>query len=96
MFHWLKKKFLRKDLPLSEPKLLVWGVLQGPIEAREVQDPDYEDPAVMMVVKVSEGLKVFNAEFWFNDMIEAQVIVDHFKDSINPLELNMKEFERDR
>jgi hypothetical protein len=99
MLSWLRKKFSRaepKEAPKESSELLIWGVLHGPFSAKEIPDCEYPEETVMLVVKLSEGKKVFNAEFWFDNLDEAYVIINHFKDKIEPLKLNSKEFGHDR
>lgn len=69
-------------------KTLIWGIVQGPIYAQHIPDADFPDDAVMVVAKVSEGDEVFDAEFWFDSFEDACVMLDHFKGSINPIELD--------
>jgi hypothetical protein len=45
----------------------------------------------MLVLKVSRGEDVFDAEFWFDDFDEAYVLVKHFQTNLNPIVLNNKE-----
>ena len=87
MIGWLRRKFQKK------PKVLVWGIIEGPVRAEDIPDCDYEEGAVAMILKISVDQSVHNAEFWFNNLDEAYQIIQHFNKSIEPLELNMKEFE---
>jgi len=43
----------------------------------------------MLLCKAEYQGKVFDREFWFESFEEAQVVVDHFKKTITPLELNI-------
>jgi hypothetical protein len=45
----------------------------------------------MLVLKVSRGEDVFDAEFWFDDLDEAYVLVKHFQTNLYPIVLNNKE-----
>ena len=83
--------FKKKEVPaLSPEKLKIWGVLQGPYKREEVEDP-YVPKGLnfMLVCKVSYRDKVFDREFWFETLQEARVVVDHFKVSIEPMELKV-------
>lgn len=86
--NWLKKK-LTKEKP---PKVLIWGVLDGPVRAEDVVG-DNEEGTVGLILKISMNDEVKNVEFWFDTFDQAYEIVKHFHKSIEPLELNMKEFE---
>jgi hypothetical protein len=46
-----------------------------------------------MVLKVADNTHVFDAEFWFDHMDDAYAIVKHFQTSIEPINLNIKEYE---
>lgn len=91
MLKKIRTMFLKKDTPtLSPEKLKIWGVLQGPYKREEVEDP-YVPKGLnfMLVCKVSYRDKVFDREFWFETLQEARVVVDHFKVSIEPMELKV-------
>jgi len=88
MFNWLKKKFVKE-----KPKVLIWGILDGPVRAEDMNSGDYDEGTVGMILKISVDDEVKNAEFWFENFEQAYEIVKHFHKSIEPLELNMKEFE---
>ena len=94
MFDWLRR---RKKTPEGKPEgefpaTMVWGVLQGPILARDIPDCHMPEGAAMMVMKISRGKEVFDAEFWFNNFEEAYSLEKYFKDSFFPIELtNLKE-----
>lgn len=87
MLGWLKSRFQKK------PKVLVWGIMHGPIRGEDIPDFEGDEDSVAMVLKISVDQSVHNAEFWFNNLDEAYEIIKHFDHSIEPLELNMKEFE---
>lgn len=89
MIDWIKRLFKKPE----PPNLQIWGIIQGPVRAEDIPDCDYPDESVGMVLKVSNGKDVFDAEFWFDSLDEAYEIVRHFQTKIEPLELDMKEFE---
>jgi hypothetical protein len=91
VIEWIKGLFKKPP-----PNLQIWGIIEGPIRAEDVEDCDYPDGAVGMVLKVSRGKEVFDAEFWFNDLDEAYVIMRHFQTKIDPIILDMKDFEHVR
>ena len=94
MFNWLKK-FRR---PPPEPKrsnIKIWGVVEGPFFQRELPDQGYDDDAVMMIMKLEDDGDVFDAEVWMDDFDQASQIINHFKKSINPLEIEMGELSND-
>jgi hypothetical protein len=91
VIEWIKNLFKKPT-----PGLQIWGVIEGPILAEDVEDCDYPEGAVGMVLKVSHGKEVFDAEFWFDNLDEAYVIVRHFQTEINPIPLDMKDFEHVR
>lgn len=89
MLNWLRKKFSRKE---EEPsQTLLWGIVEGPFSAREIPDCGFPPDSTMLVLKVSRGEEVFDAEFWFNNFEEAYVLVKHFQTNLHPIVLNNKE-----
>lgn len=91
MLKKIRSLFKKKEVPtLSPEKFKIWGVLQGPYKREEVEDP-YVPKGLnfMLVCKVSYRDKVFDREFWFETLQEARVVVDHFKVSIEPMELKV-------
>lgn len=74
----------------SVEKLKIWGVLSGPYSREEVEDP-YVPKGLnfMLVCKVSYRDKVFDREFWFEDLKGANTVIDHFKISIEPMEMKV-------
>ncbi len=91
MFNWINKVIKRG--PPKEPTPYLWGVIAGPFLSEDLPEED-EAPEgmVMLVMKVSQGTKVFEAEFWFDHMDDAYKLVQHFNTSIAPIELNTQEF----
>lgn len=94
MFERLKKLFSPKK---ESPKLQIWCILEGPILAEDMPDDevpeDATDESAYMVLKISDGDRVFDAEFWFDDMDDAYEIVTHFGKSIDPINLNVGDYE---
>lgn len=87
MLKWLKN-LLKEPQEESDPKLMIWGVLEGPLYSQDVPESDFPDDSVMLVMKVSRGKEVFDAEFWFDTYDEAYALVKHFDSSIKPIEIN--------
>ena len=95
MFSWINKVLKRG--PPKELPIYLWGVVSGPFLSEELPDEDDNpDGLVMMVMKVSQGVDVFEAEFWFDDLKDAYKLVSHFHKTISPIELNMQEFSHDQ
>ena len=89
MLSWLRKKFSRKE---EEPsQTLLWGIVEGPFAAKEIPDCGFPPDSTMLVLKVSRGEEVFDAEFWFDNFDEAYVLVKHFQTHLYPIVLNNKE-----
>jgi hypothetical protein len=89
MLGWPRKKFSRKE---EEPEqTLLWGIVEGPFAAREIPDCGFPPDSTMLVLKVSRGEEVFDAEFWFDNFDEAYVLVKHFQTHLYPIVLNNKE-----
>jgi hypothetical protein len=89
MLNWLRKKFSRREKEPSQT--LLWGIVEGPIAAKDIPDCGFPPESTMLVLKVSRGEEVFDAEFWFDDFEEACVLVKHFQTNLNPIVLNNKE-----
>jgi hypothetical protein len=89
MLNWLRKKFSRKE---EKPEhTLLWGIVEGPFAAKEIPDCGFPPDSTMLVLKVSRGEEVFDAEFWFDNFDEAYVLVKHFQTHWYPIILNNKE-----
>jgi hypothetical protein len=88
---WIKNLF--KKPPRLTDKVKIWGVIEGPVLGADIPDCYFPDEAAGLILKVSNGKDVFEAEFWFDNLDEAYKIVRHFHSKIEPIELNMKEFE---
>jgi hypothetical protein len=89
MIAWLKNLFTQK----KSKKILIWGIVEGPIHVEDILDSPYEDGEVLMVLKVSLGKTVMIAEFVFDNLNEAYYIVKHFTHSIEPMEIDAEDFE---
>ena len=94
MFKWLKS-WLPKPKP--QPLFQIWCILEGPISVDDMPEDEIPetatDTSVFMVLKVADNSHVFDAEFWFDHMDDAYAIVKHFQTSIEPINLNIKEYE---
>lgn len=95
MIDFLRKLFNRpKKVQEAEPQgFRIWGVLRGPTFSHEIPDSGFPEGSVMMVLKVEEDGEVFDAEFWFDNLSDAEEITKHFKDSINPINVNFKDLQ---
>jgi hypothetical protein len=97
MFEWMKRLFSK---PKEEPKLQIWCILHGPISVDDMPEEEIPegatDRSAYMVLKIAADDRVFDAEFWFDDMDDAYEIVKHFSTNIEPLTLNTKEYEHVR
>lgn len=87
MIKWLKKKFQKKR------KFLIWGIIEGPIRSEDIPDSPYGPGSVLMIMRFSDGSKVGDAEFWFDSFDDAYKIVKHFHYSIEPIQMNAKDFD---
>lgn len=91
MIGWIKKLFTKPTPPI---KAYIWGVVQGPVRAEDIPGCDFDDDCVMMILKVSVGERVFDAEFWFDGLDSAYPIVSHFHKDMRPIPLDSQEYER--
>lgn len=81
MIGWLKKLFKKEE---QEDPILIWGILSS--------EDHYED-GFFMVLRISQSGRVYDARFWFNERADAKHIIEHFQETMKPLELDMKEYE---
>jgi hypothetical protein len=93
MFNWIRNLFKREDKYKTE----IWSVIKGPIFASDLSDEelgdlDVAETAVRLDLKIAMGGEVFDIEAWFDDYENAKPIVDHFRKSIEPLPLNLKDY----
>lgn len=102
MFNWLKKWAIDVfDLQMIDPipsnDAQIWSIVEG---AKRAEDLDYDeldgldvhDSAVRLILKIAVGSDVFDIEAWFENYGEAKHIIDHFNKSIEPLPMNLGEF----
>lgn len=90
LINLFKKKTPETQHYLQKEKLKIWHILSGPYSREEVEDPYVPDGLnYMLLCKAEYQGKVFDREFWFESFEEAQVVVNHFKSSIEPMELNI-------
>lgn len=92
MFQWLKDKF-SKEKKKPELTLHIWSVVRGPVYAEDLPLDEEPEGAVMLLLKVAQDNEVFDAEFWFEEVGDAQKILKHFERSILPLEISMGDYE---
>ena len=88
MISWIKKLFFKKEEKAQVEKTLLWGIVDGPIASKDIPDCNFPPEYVMMVLKISRGEEVFDAECWFPSLDDAYVLMKHFKSSVEPIELN--------
>jgi len=93
MFNWLRNLFKKED----DYKTEIWSIIKGPIFAEDLSDEelgdlDVAETAVRLDLKIAMGDEVFDIEAWFDDYENAKPIVDHFRKSIEPLPLNLKDY----
>jgi hypothetical protein len=79
MFNWFRKK--------KPNKVIVWDVIEGPIHADEIEDPGGE---YLNICRVEVDGKVHQANFWFDTEDAAYIMINHFKQSIEPLEMEIE------
>lgn len=98
MFSWLRKLFAK---PQATTEAQIWSIIEGPtfaedLDEDELYDLDVGDGNVRLVLKIAVGREVFDIEAWFENLEETKLIVDHFNKSIEPLPLNMEEYQHVR
>lgn len=73
---------------------LIWDVIDGPYHRGEFDEEELEAIGIddnlnyFLVVKLQENGAVGTVNFWVQDAEEAYDIIEHFKNSIEPLELS--------
>ena len=102
MFNWLKEWVMNVfDLQprayALETKAEIWSIIEGPQRAEEldyseIEGLDVHDSAVRLVLKISVDKEVFDIEAWFDSYADAKYIIDHFNKSIEPLPMNLGDF----
>ena len=67
----------------------IWDIVSGPIAKEESANPnDYPDNCdQMLVCKVEIKGKIVNVDYWFQNIEDANAWIQHFKTSIEPLEI---------
>lgn len=82
-----------EDTTKTASRVLIWDVIDGPF-FRDEFDEDFlfeegieEDRELMIVVKLEEDGKIGRVNLWLRTEEEVDSIVQHFKNSITPLEL---------
>jgi hypothetical protein len=72
-------------------KILIWGVVEGPIHVSEFDEDVYDYIDVrylwMLICKVEEDGKLGLVNFWYQTEEEALAIKKYFSAHIEPLEL---------
>lgn len=83
----------QEDTTETTSRVLIWDVIDGPYY-REDFDEDFlfeegieEDRGFMIVVKLEEDGEIGQVNLWLRTEEETDSIVQHFKNSITPLEL---------
>ena len=95
MLSWIRNFFAK---PVHIPEAQIWSIIEGPtlaedLDEDEIYDLDLEDGNVRLVLKIAVGRDVFDIEAWFENLEDTNQIVNHFNTSIEPLPLNMKDYE---
>lgn len=98
MFNLLKKMFPKPkisedDTELSKPQTLkIWGVLEGPFSAEEVEDPNLpEGLEWMLLCKAELDGEVFHKEYWFSTLEDAHRWLVYFQKNIEPMEIQIRD-----
>ncbi len=92
MFNFIKKFFRdRKKSEQSKDQVMICHVVDGPIERGEFDERSLYDAGVppelqwcLYASVVYEG-EYTTEPLWFETLEEAEVLVNHFKTSINPI-----------
>ena len=89
MFNWLRNKLTRpkKEAKVSSNKILIWDVLEGPIDIDDLPDEMPEGHNFLNVCKAEVDGEIVHINFWFETFDEAYRWVKHFQTSIEPLEV---------
>lgn len=69
----------------------IWGILEGPTSLEELIEDDGapEGAKYFMICKVEYEGKLEEDTFWFENFDDAYGWVNHFKQSVEPLVLDM-------
>mgnify|MGYP001600853398 FL=1 len=96
MIKWIKGLFKREPPPV-ENKTLLWGIIDGPY-SREDFPPDaligegiQDNWNWMVVAKLEVDGEIGLGNLWYPTLDEAYEVVNHFKSSIEPMELDCNE-----
>jgi len=67
----------------------IWDIVSGPISKEDSDDPDdYPNNCdCMLVCKVELNGKIVDVDYWFEHLEDADAWIQHFKTSIEPLEI---------
>ena len=67
----------------------IWDIVSGPISKEDSDDPDdYPNNCdYMLVCKVELNGKIVDVDYWFEHLEDADAWIQHFKTSIEPLEI---------
>ena len=88
MFNWLKKLRAPKEPPkVSTNKMLIWDVIEGPIDIDDLPDEMPEGHNFLNVCKVEIDGEIVHVNFWFETFDQAYEWVKHFDKSIDPIEM---------
>ena len=81
---WFRKK---KTKPKNVLKL--WGIVEGPFHREDVDGEEDNDKEWMMLMKISRGSDVHEAELWFDTYAEVYQLKNYFDKNIEPSELEI-------
>lgn len=88
MFNWLKNLRKKKTPPkVSTETMLIWDVIEGPIDIDDLPDEMPEGHNFLNVCKVEVDGEIVHANLWFETFDEAYEMVKHFHKSIEPIEM---------
>jgi hypothetical protein len=79
--------------PMTNKKVLVWEVLEGPYLRDEFDEDDLHEGGIpigldaMLVVMVEEDGVIDTVNFWYDTEEDALEVVKYFKVNIGPLEV---------
>lgn len=89
MLKWLKTKLTKKkpETKTSSKKILIWDVLEGPIDADDLPDDLPDGHNFLNVCKAEIDGEIVHVNFWFETFDEAYEWVKHFQKAIEPIEV---------
>ena len=92
MFSSLKNFFKRKPPEEAEDKILIWGVLEGPIFREDFPEDltrDFPDSwQVCLICSVQVGDRVGPLNLWFPNTDTPKYLLSYFYNNIEPLEFD--------